>query len=188
MTLTQQTDHVQDGKDKLLTQFKDKPKIEGVLSAYMRQAQDLEDAYFEFLIDRFLADGEGVQLDNIGKIVDETREGKADNVYKIALAGKILGNFSEGTPEDIIAILKAMYPLVSLDVDETVQRNYTRIAITGSVGSLDEINAAWNTLLKAKNGAHALELIYGLTATLFTYDTVGLGYDGAAGYAGGFSS
>jgi hypothetical protein len=110
MTLTKQLDHVSDGLSKLLSQLKDKPRLAAVLSADMRQAQDVENAMFQLLGERFIDNGYGKQLDVVGRIVNQPREGRTDEAYRAALRAKIVVNYSEGTPEDLIEVIHAMTP------------------------------------------------------------------------------
>src|SRR5579862_6604488 len=57
--------------------------------------------------DRFLDFAEGVQLDGIGQILGLARvPGQSDDSYREDLQFQIFINESEGSPEDVIAILK----------------------------------------------------------------------------------
>lgn len=92
------------GKGRLLHQYKGKPKIEGVLDAFSFQFDDLEDAWFELLDERSLDTSIGQQLDNLGNIVGEPRDGRNDTDYRRAIQVRIRINNSSGTPEDLIDI------------------------------------------------------------------------------------
>lgn len=92
------------GKGRLLHQYKGKPKIEGVLDAFSFQFDDLEDVWFELLDERSLDTSIGQQLDNLGSIVGEPRDGRNDTAYRRAIQVRIRINNSSGTPEDLIDI------------------------------------------------------------------------------------
>jgi len=108
MSIIEQLDHVSDGLSRLLTQYKGKPKMEAVLTAYMEQVQDLETAFFELLQLRYISTGVGIQLDIAGKILGEPRNERVDELYRVALKARALINYSEGTPEDLLEVLLAL--------------------------------------------------------------------------------
>lgn len=108
MTIEKKDNHVEEALANLLSQFKNKETFAKVLTSYIAQVQDLEDAAFEVYFGRMIDNAVGVQLDGIGTIVGEERNGKDDDAYRTALRVRILINLSEGTPEDIIAILATL--------------------------------------------------------------------------------
>jgi len=114
MTLTKITDHAQRILDDLLEQFKDKPNLEAILTAIGRQAQDLEDAFWQLLLDRFLPNAVGAQLDIIGRIVRRDRADLSDDVYRAILRGKIAANLSSGTHPEVLRVVE-----LCLDSDNT---------------------------------------------------------------------
>src|SRR5262249_42034837 len=61
--------------DRLCQYAKDKPNIAALLSALVAPAQDVEDAFQDLLTKRGIETGEGVQLDVVGKIVGQKRNG-----------------------------------------------------------------------------------------------------------------
>ncbi len=104
--LEQVTDHEEQGYGLLLEQFSEKPRIAAKLASYTQEVQELEDAAWGVRIGRFLDNAEGAQLDVIGNLVGQPREGRADNVYKVLIAGKIRVNWSRGRANDIIAVVR----------------------------------------------------------------------------------
>jgi hypothetical protein len=108
MSVSHTTTHVTDAKARLARQFKGKARIEALVAALAQQNQDLEDALYELLTQRWLSAAVGVQLDGIGQIVGESRLGKDDATYKLHIAARILINLSTGTPEELIAIVRLL--------------------------------------------------------------------------------
>jgi hypothetical protein len=108
MTLTQTTDHTTEALANLLEQFKNSPKLAALLTSYVDQIQDLEDAIYGLLQGRWLDYAEGDQLDGLGSIVGENREGRTDSDYRLAIRVRILINLCEGTPEQIIEIFELL--------------------------------------------------------------------------------
>lgn len=101
-------DHAQEALQRLVTQFQGKPRIEGLLRALVQPNQDIEDTLWDLLTKRSIHTAIGKQLDGIGEIVGESRKGKEDEVYRIAIKAKIGQNNSKATAEDIISVFKLL--------------------------------------------------------------------------------
>ena len=108
MSISQTTAHVTEALVNLLEQFKNKPKMAALLTAYVNQIQDIEDAFYGLMLGRWLDNAEGTQLDGLGDIVGESREGRYDEDYRLAIRARIKINLCEGTPEQILEIFWAM--------------------------------------------------------------------------------
>jgi hypothetical protein len=91
----------------LYGQFQGAPVIEAILASWADQCQDIEDMLVDVLVLMALPDATGVQLDILGRIVGEPRLGRTDDEYRIAIGARVRGNRSNGTVEDIIAVLVA---------------------------------------------------------------------------------
>ena len=78
-----------------------------MLYAMMTQYQDIQTQLELLNTKRSLNTAEGVQLDGIGEIVGLARiPGQSDEDYREALQFQIFVNQANGTPEDVIAVLK----------------------------------------------------------------------------------
>lgn len=97
-------DHAGQAVKRLVSQFKDRPLVVGLVTALVSGVQDLETAGFELRDERGLEVAVGKQLDGIGEIVDEARKGRTDEPYRIAIKAKIGQNNSKGTHEDLIQV------------------------------------------------------------------------------------
>jgi hypothetical protein len=73
------------------------------------QLQDLEDAGQTLLTLLDIDASEGVQLDNIGRIVGQPRNGVDDETYRLYLSARVLANKSDGTVEDIFSVMRALF-------------------------------------------------------------------------------
>lgn len=93
---------------RLIEQYKDKPYIEALLTSWLGQVQDLENALFEVLQERNIDDSVGVQLDVLGDVVGQFRNSDDDEIFRTSIRVRILINNSEGTPEDIIRVVTAI--------------------------------------------------------------------------------
>lgn len=101
-------DHEAKAQDRLAAQFKEKPLIQGFLGAFIAQHQGMEDALKQMLEERTIDTAVGKQLDGIGIIVGEDRQGRADDIYRIALKARIGRNTSEGTPDDVLNVFNLL--------------------------------------------------------------------------------
>lgn len=98
-------DHVEQGLNLLIDQYKGKPRLTGWLKAYLRQVQDLEDAAYDVLIKRLIYNAQDAQLDVIGKIVGELRDGRDGEAYRIGIYARVRINRSRGNVDDVLAVL-----------------------------------------------------------------------------------
>lgn len=94
--------------DRLIHQYKNKPKLEAILKAFASEIQELENTYFDLLEKRSFDTAIGYQLDRIGVILGETRQGLNDDEYRIRLKAKVFKNTSFGEPERIITLFKLL--------------------------------------------------------------------------------
>lgn len=99
------TDHLDKGLSALIEQYKESTNLKALLSSFVSRAQGLEDVSYDVLVKRSIDNAEGVQLDDIGAVVNQPREGEDDNVYRVRLRARIKVNISEGTVENLIVIL-----------------------------------------------------------------------------------
>ena len=106
MTLTFKDDLTTEALGRLAEQFKNKPKLTALISALMRQVQELEDSAQVLYFCRWVDNAEGTQLDGIGSIVNEQRAGRGDALYRLAIKAKVQINFSEAVPEDIYTAMR----------------------------------------------------------------------------------
>lgn len=100
--------HVEDARNRLLAQYYGKPRIEGLLRGLTLEAQNVEDTLYDMYWKRSVFAAEGAQLDIIGNLVGQPREGWSDAVYRIHIFGKIAINTAQGSPENLIAMFIMM--------------------------------------------------------------------------------
>jgi hypothetical protein len=92
----------------LLSQFRGKPRIEGILRALVDGVQDLDDGVLQVYVGRWIDAAEGVQLDELGTLLDLARSGWPDETYRRLLKAQILVLASDGEYSDVIAVLAAV--------------------------------------------------------------------------------
>lgn len=106
-TLARIGDHANQGVDLLIQQYRDKPRIEAWLRSYLDRYQNAENAILAIYENAYsLTSGKGDALDLVGRIVRETRNGRSDGNYRLALRVRILINRSNGTIPELIKIAR----------------------------------------------------------------------------------
>ena len=106
MRTTKIDNHIEEARARLIGQYKNKSKLEGFIESLVKQIKDLEDAGHNLygLLD--IDNSIGTQLDKIGEIVGQPRQGLTDSEYRIFLNAKIGINISQGEIPRVIDIWK----------------------------------------------------------------------------------
>lgn len=102
--------HVSEALGLLTSMFADKANITGLLAAFVKPVQDVEDAIFAYLDGIPLEEGAGDLLNKYGRIVGLPRDGLSDADYLQQIKIKIRVNRSRGLAEDIIQISALLSP------------------------------------------------------------------------------
>ena len=79
--------------------------VEKLLLILISQFQDLENALIQLLNYRSIDTATGVQLDTIGKIVGQERNGLDDETYRRYCRARIAANRSSGTTNELIKVI-----------------------------------------------------------------------------------
>lgn len=103
--LSHNTSHVSQGLGLLTQMYRDQTNIRALASALLKQVQDLEDAAYAVIIGRWLTNAVGVQLDTIGRIVDEGRQDRDDDLYRQVLRVKIRALRTKGHTDDVLDVM-----------------------------------------------------------------------------------
>jgi hypothetical protein len=109
-TLDENLEHIAQGLDRLIQQYKGKPRIEELLRIYLTQIQELETALSDLHTERTVDTAIGTFLDRIGKIVGQERQGLSDTDYRLFIKGRIAANRSSGEVPDFIRVVRAIEP------------------------------------------------------------------------------
>jgi hypothetical protein len=141
----------------LFVQFQGAPILNAIVASHAVQLQEIETMFVSLIVDMALPNAIGEQLDLIGRIVGEGRKGRSDDDYRVALGARIIINRSNGSVEDIIAVLKAAEDLTY----EVTDLGYASllVRIVGAIGSVS--TAEIDTVLQEVRGAGIrADLIY----------------------------
>ncbi len=105
---TERVDHVAQAASRLIERWRAdrNPNLAALQSSIVAEVQELEDAAWQVMLARMPDYAEGVQLDVLGRVVGQRREGLSDTAYRAHIKARIRINRSFGTPEDIIEVIK----------------------------------------------------------------------------------
>lgn len=154
----QNTAHAVEAISHLIDFFKYGPRNQEVLKTIGLQLQELEDMYWAMY---HAFDGDtavGDQLDILGRLVGEKRQGRVDDDFRAAVKVRILVNISNGTIPELLKISETMVPTASVLIAEvapmTIQVNFS--TLTGTT-----LRTVFQILRKAKAGGVRLLVTFG---------------------------
>lgn len=150
------TTQVQDGLARLIDQYRGRPKIEGILTAYLRRVQEIENALWAAYDARLLTATTpvGVHLDTLGALVGEARQGRGDDDYRAAIRIRIRANRSTGTANDVIEVA-SLLPADNATYDEGQPRCFVVM-----LHNVRGVNGAVPLLRATRSVATRGELVY----------------------------
>jgi len=102
--------HTAQALSRLIEFWRGKPNLAGWLSDYIDEIQELENVVWDVIVGRLPDYAEGVQLDVLGAIVGERRNGLGDAAFRVRIKARIRINQSFGTPKDVIEVLQLIDP------------------------------------------------------------------------------
>lgn len=133
--------------DLLPEQFKGKDKIEGFIETYAAGVQEVEDLLTDIFINSEVDTAIGQQLDILGDLFGEFRKGRNDRNYRLGLKARIATNTSNGTPNEILAILKILLGSERVSIFEHYPASF---AVAGTIKN--EEDTSRNSILKIPDG------------------------------------
>ena len=111
-----------------------------LLTGLLESANDLESTLLALLVQRNVSNAIGAQLDVLGRIVDEDRNGLSDDDYRRFIGAKILVNRSSGTFPELIRIAAAIVAQVGAFYYVTQEGTATiRLRVSSTTGITDSL-------------------------------------------------
>ena len=154
--------------------------IEKLVESYIPEIQELNDAALSFLIDLFLDNADGVQLDGIGTIIGVERLGLNDEQYRARLQAQIRVNTSSGTIEDVITSMALAIGVTSgLELIEGAPAEFA-VSYPTILNNVTAIVIAEIMYQAKAGGVHAI-FQYHAAEPIFAFDG-----DGGAKFDGGY--
>ena len=99
--LAHTTKHVDSGLALLPSQFQGKPRLAAVLSSWLGQAQDIEDALWQ-LLTLTIDTSTGDALDQTGELLGQTRMGLTDVLFRVALHATAKAIRASGVGDELV--------------------------------------------------------------------------------------
>lgn len=100
-------DYADRAVSRMLTQYRERPRMRALVSQLATEVQAAEDALWAMVAQTAIDTADGVWLDRLGAIVGEGRDGASDADYRDFIRARITANKSESTVEDILDLLRA---------------------------------------------------------------------------------
>jgi hypothetical protein len=147
-------DHEITGPSRLLEQYKNKPRIEAFLGAFLTEMQRLEDLTVQVLVGRSVFTSEGVQLDALGVIVAQPRSALLDEEYRLFLFGKIFANKSKGKWPEFFELMN----LIDVDTIQAYEWDYRTMSLVCT--GVDYPTPTGRLVLQMKPGGVYMEFIF----------------------------
>lgn len=98
------------GTPRLAQYIRGKERMESIIAVVRQQTDELRTVFAQLKNDRYTAGAFGAQLDVLGGIVGQPRNGLDDDAYRRHISARILLNRSSGTVEEIYQIIALVSP------------------------------------------------------------------------------
>jgi hypothetical protein len=102
--------HAQRSIDRAAAYIKDKPNFQAFIAAFTGSVFDLETMFAGLKVAFVIDTATGAQLDAVGEIVQQPRDGRTDALYRMALRARVLANKASGTAEELYNIVRTVVP------------------------------------------------------------------------------
>lgn len=164
-------DHAALAVERLITILKE-TTVQDLIEAIATTSNQAVDEATVAVIDARTLDGAtGVQLDLIGTVVGQPRNGLSDDAdYRLRLRARIAINRSGGTAEDILSAVDLLITSSqTLELREEFPAALTLFVLSAAVSNPDEINLALQNL-KSSGVSARLQYANDTAANTFTLD------------------
>lgn len=108
-TITHQTDLLEQAKARLPEQFKNLTNSDALIAILIARYQGLEDEKYRLYTECWIDLAEGVQLDSLGELVGQPREGRTDAQYRLWIGARLSANRSNGRGDELLRILELVH-------------------------------------------------------------------------------
>lgn len=176
--MPQNTTHTSEALANLLEQFQESEDLKSLLTVYVDQCQDIEDAVYPIIDARNINTMTGDRLDGLGEIVNVSRGGRTDAEYRLRIRAELAILKSKGIVQDLISTLQLLIGQRTPDiqVDEYYPKTIYLRPRNFRVEA-DDMDTIANLLRRAAPAGTMVQVIYSTTETdddnMFRYsDTV----------------
>lgn len=108
--ITEQLQLFEQAFAKLMMQFRgeDQTELRKLLANLVAPVQEAASVAYDIYRSDDLDTAADAQLDTLGAIVGEKREGRTDAAYRVAIRARIAINLATGTPNEVLDIMRAV--------------------------------------------------------------------------------
>jgi len=116
--MIQPLDQEENGLEKVIPNLK-QPNFLKLVKIYSDELQEIEDCTQQVLLDTKISTASGIQLDRLGQILDEEREGRGDELYRTGIKNAVFEKAKHGGINDLISVARIQIPqTLTVEVDE----------------------------------------------------------------------
>jgi hypothetical protein len=176
MALDHITDHEGIALSNVVRQYRDADNLKALIGLCAGRYQDLEDAFWA-VFSETIDNVHGERLDEYGRIVNQPREGRIDDTYRLWIKTRVKINRSSGTIPEIIDIFTALVNgTSSVTLSEEFPAAFT-LTMGASTFAIDPVES--NSILQKVKPAGVRAVFVSPTtadATSFACDPNGAGF------------
>jgi len=143
--LVQITDYTTRVLGFLISQYRDSTRLQGVITAGTEEADKIEASMFQVDAGFSMDNAIGVQLDILGRVFRESRQGRSDDDFRVAI--KLKASIAvNGSPEEILTFLRNLSLTAPTDLEYQFEGTGKYAILTDdetfATGALDRISPA----------------------------------------------
>lgn len=168
------SDHIARGLSLVVSQFQRSPRLLKVIEGLLDEVQRVEDAMLDVDSALDIESATGAQLDQMGLLLGERRDGLDDITYRRYLTARSMIRIGQGSTEDVIGIAATLSG-GAVEYSPAYPAGY-RIHLTAPVP--DALKARFKArLTEATPAGVGLEVTQATSDDPFTFDNDALGFD-----------
>lgn len=165
-------DHAAEAIDRLPRQFRNKPRIEGLLAALCTSIQTLENAAVDVLANLDVDVSIGSILRALAHRVGQSTDGVGDDdTLRRFVKARIAANRSSGTTEDLIAVTRLVLGSPTTTVHVETRTVATIVVTLGAATTSDVVAILLLFLTVARKAGVRLRVVYSSSSPIFRFNT-----------------
>lgn len=172
-------DHTAAALNRLAQYLRDKNNVTGILTAMGGQAQQVETAFQQLLLERWASTAFGAELDNLGRIVGQPRNGLTGDLYRLWISARVAINRASGTVPEILKIFSYIIDAgVTMVIEDQPPVMFT-LVMNGTPLTVDNAPELAAILQSVKAAGVRALMTFGISpeANTFSFDGAGPGFD-----------
>lgn len=166
-------DHQAKAESRVITQYRESTNLLDMNGVYLNQSQELEQVFQDLINKRSINTATGINLDNIGEIVGQSRQVEdqvlTDDDYRKFIKARIVRNYTTSTIEEVIASV-----IFILDAPQVqVVEGGAQISVgIGKILTPEEVNLVTNLGIVPKTAGVSIDYFEYDSTAPFSYRSV----------------